>query len=204
MTVEACAPERMVTVSVEQLGCLLRSLDETQARRAGEYANLSASFHQLLKDQNELAYRRTLAESTSSFQHSSSEVRAIISVLESSGEHGEVRSLLQDMQRKEQAKLKFTLILQALRASGSQGKFTWQQAASEADSELDDVQLVTEGAAQGARGCGCGASKAQLEPTEDEFNAAVKEATQELQTVVTDINGILEELQYIKEDLPCC
>jgi hypothetical protein len=57
MTVEACAPERMVTVSVEQLGCLLRSLDETQARRAGEYANLSASFHQLLKDQNELAYR---------------------------------------------------------------------------------------------------------------------------------------------------
>jgi hypothetical protein len=35
--------------------------------------------------------------------------------------------------------------VQALRASGSQGKFTWQQAASEADSELDDVQLVTEG-----------------------------------------------------------
>jgi hypothetical protein len=67
-----------------------------------------------------------------------------------------------------------------------------------------EVGRFAVGAAQGARGCGCGASKAQLEPTEDEFNAAVKEATQELQTVVTDINGILEELQYIKEDLPCC
>jgi len=62
---------------------------------------------------------------------------------------------------------------------------------------------IHEFAGQGARGCGCGASKPQLEPTEDEFNAALKEATQELQSAVTDINSILEELQYMKEDLLC-
>ena len=49
-------------------------------------------------------------------------------------------------------------------------------------------------------GCGCDASKAQ-EPTEDEFNGAMEEATRELQTAVQDINGILEELQYVKDDM---
>ena len=51
-----------------------------------------------------------------------------------------------------------------------------------------------------AGSCGCDASKAK-EPTEDEFNGAMEEATRELQTAVEDINGILEELQYMKDDL---
>jgi len=179
----------------EQLGGLLRVLEEPQRRRAEEYARLSASFHQLLKDGDELSYRRTLAASTASFQTSSSEVRAVISALERSGKHQEVCTLLQDMQRKEQAKLKFTLILQALRAAGSERRFSWQQPAIESDSGLAGMQQVDNKA-----GCGCGASKAQ-EPTEEEFNGAMKEATRELQAAVTDINSILEELQYIKEDL---
>jgi len=140
----------------EQLGGLLRVLEEPQRRRAEEYARLSASFHQLLKDGDELSYRRTLAASTASFQTSSSE---------------------------------------ALRAAGSEGRFSWQQPAIESDSGLAGMQQVDNKA-----GCGCGASKAQ-EPTEEEFNGAMKEATRELQAAVTDINSILEELQYIKEDL---
>ena len=60
--------------------------------------------------------RRSLANSTASFQDSSSDFRAAISLLERSGEHQEVSTLLQDMQKKEQAKLKFTLILQVSHA----------------------------------------------------------------------------------------
>lgn len=193
--------EGKVSVGAEQLGGLLRDLEETQRSRAEEYARLNASFHRLLKDQDELAYRRTLAESTTSFQQSSSAVRAIISILDRSGVYPEVCALLRDMQTKEQAKLKFTLILQALRAAGSEEKFSWQQPGAEESSVLDAVQsLESKGpTGRGGAGCGCGASKAQ-EPTEEEFNGAVTEATRELQAAVTEINGILEELQYLKED----
>ncbi len=42
-----------------------------------------------------------------------------------------------------------------------------------------------------AAGCGCGAG----EPTEEEYGAAVSEATQALQAAVTSINDVLDELR---------
>ena len=39
------------------------------------------------------------------------------------------------------------------------------------------------------------------EPTELEFKNALKEATQEVQAAVLDINDILEEVQYLKEEI---
>lgn len=41
---------------------------------------------------------------------------------------------------------------------------------------------------------------ASLEPTELEYNNAIREATQELQKSVSDINDILEEAHYLQED----
>lgn len=47
------------------------------------------------------------------------------------------------------------------------------------------------------QGHGCHAS---VEPTEVEYNNALREATQELQKSVSGINEILEETQFLLEE----
>lgn len=60
--------------------------------------------------------RSRLETATISFQSSSSKIRAIIENLKDSEQHKELLELLQQLQSKEQAKMKFTLIVQVVHA----------------------------------------------------------------------------------------
>ena len=60
--------------------------------------------------------RSRLEIATISFQSSSSKIRAIIENLKDSEQHKELLELLQQLQSKEQAKMKFTLIVQVVHA----------------------------------------------------------------------------------------
>lgn len=59
-----------------------------------------------------------------------------------------------------------------------------------------DVLLVEGIASSGRQSC----HSTTVEPTETEFQGALREATQELQAAVSEINEILEDMQYSVEE----
>ena len=104
----------------------------------------------------------------------------------------EVVELLRGVQAREREKLRLTLALQSLKAAAAQQRFSWQQGhGREAGAP----------AAEHVCGLGCSHAPAPSEPTRAEFDAAVREAYQELQALVTAINGALDEARQAREDL---
>lgn len=169
---------------------LLGRLQEVQKDRAEEYNRLHASFQDLLHSHDAQAYRLKLDHATASFQGSSLKIRAIIDYLKSSQQHQELLELLQRLQFQEQAKMKFTLIVQALRSAESEGRFSWQEPLHHSASANGRTESDTTNHS-------CHTS---VEPTEAEYNNALREATQELQKSVQEINDILEEAHFLQED----
>jgi hypothetical protein len=112
--------------------------------------------------------------------------------------------------------------LQVLRKEHAAQKWSWQRAGADAAGErslegvaprdvrpswatncrahvatADGASGDEEGSAPPPAGCQCGGA----EPTEEEYNGAVAEATQALQAAVMGVNEALEELREAAHDL---
>ena len=103
----------------------------------------------------------------------------------------EVVELLRGVQGREREKLRLTLALQSLKAAAAQQRFSWQQGHGRDGAA----------AAEHVCGLGCGHAPAPSEPTQAEFDGAVREAYQELQAHVTAINDALDDARQAREDL---
>lgn len=186
---------------------LLRQFTDLQAQRAQAYTNFDAGFRRYLETAQEGIYRcvpwhpqpcvklftnrKLLAEMTVQFQQLSQGVREVEAALRDAG-HDDLASLLRQVQEQEREKLQSTLALQALRAARVHQRLPWENAGDEGVG----AEASTTCTHHHAHGHACAPPPA---PTKAEYEAALGEAIRSLQSTVTTINGLLEEVAAAAE-----
>ena len=125
-------------------------------------------------------------------------------------------TMVRIVQMGERTRLEMTCALHALRRARNRGEWSWQR--SDAKVRMDNVARASEvnvdevsgelrpswahvsgdNASACTRGCAC--VQEAPEPTREEFDNAVAEATQELERSAQEINDAVEELRYALED----
>ncbi|WIA34400.1 hypothetical protein OEZ86_012736 [Tetradesmus obliquus] len=200
---------------------LLQDFQQLQAHRAELYSRLGEGFRDFLGSGQEGLLAQLMAQHiTPGFTAVSQQVIAIESCLKSSAvARPDLAGLLRQVQELERDKLRLTLSWQALRAAHASGRFSWQSAAdrprlSKATSKQQQQQQQTKqdvaGMLQqmqlrGGDDCGLGPpdplDAGSMEPTEAEYNAAVREALQQLDECVVGINEVLQEVQEAVTEL---
>eukprot|EP00887_Chlorella_sp_A99_P003665 scaffold7.g3665.t1 len=152
-----------------------------QAERAVQYAQLDAAYRAYLDNGAEGPYRYVMQAC----------VRAAEAGLREAGRQ-DLAGLLRGVQEQERRKLELTLSLQALKAAHAQRRFSWQheEAAEERGAHAHGDEC----------GAGC-AHGAVPEPTQAEWEAAVREAYRELQATITSINEAIDEAREERAEL---
>eukprot|EP00955_Chlamydomonas_euryale_P028846 304062-Chlamydomonas_euryale.AAC.15 len=100
------------------------------------------------------------------------------------------------LQEHEREKLMLTLTLQSLQQTYALQGFSWQRDDADEVDVLDPLAVRTCACRQGHHG-----HASQPEPTEAEFNAAVREAQVALDDHINSINETLEEVRYAEDEL---
>lgn len=162
-----------------------------QAERAVQYAQLDAAYRAYLDNGAEGPYRYVMQACVRVFQACSLQVRAAEAGLREAGRQ-DLAGLLRGVQEQERRKLELTLSLQALKAAHAQRRFSWQheEAAEERGAHAHGDEC----------GAGC-AHGAVPEPTQAEWEAAVREAYRELQATITSINEAIDEAREERAEL---
>ncbi|KAL3143235.1 hypothetical protein ABBQ38_002086 [Trebouxia sp. C0009 RCD-2024] len=170
---------------------LVHGFSSAQRIRALKYKQLEKGFQAVLHTHNDTDYKAVMAEVTVAFQVCSETINAAEAGLRSLDQH-DLADMLRVIQTNEHEKLRLTLILQALRQSFAHGQFSWTCRPS-----ADSIE-TNSGSGTPTHACQCCTA---AEPTEAEYSAAKAEALQGLQTVVDNINDVLEEIKYAEADL---
>jgi hypothetical protein len=128
----------------------------------------------------------------------------------------EMATMVRIVQMGERTRLEMTCALHALRRARNRGEWSWQR--SDAKVRMDNVVRASEVnvdevsgelrpswahvSGDNASACtlGCACVQEAPEPTREEFDNAVAEATQELERSAQEINDAVEELRYALED----
>lgn len=190
---------------------LLRRFSDLQAQRAQAYSRFDAGFRRYLDtaqegiyrcevlqrtrhDQTTLSFRKLLAEMTVQFQTLSQGVREVEAALRDAG-HDDLAALLRQVQEQEREKLQSTLALQALRAARAHKRLGWQ----DGDDEGVGAENTPHCAGHHHHSEAGHACSPPAAPSKAEYEAALGEAIRSLQSTVTTINGLLEEVHAAAE-----
>ncbi|EIE24562.1 hypothetical protein COCSUDRAFT_46856 [Coccomyxa subellipsoidea C-169] len=178
---------------------VLGEFKAAQERRVRQYVRFNDAFTEYLRSKDEGPFRQLMVDTTRAFAEVNESVRAAEAQLSGDLARPDLAAHLRQLQEAEGAKLKFTLVHQALKKEASMERFSWQQGqeVEQQSSSLGDPS-DEEGAHANGHGHCCSRPP---EPTEEEFNNALTEATLELQAAVTSINDALMELQEAEEEL---
>lgn len=125
------------------------------------------------------------------FQSLSQGVREVEAALRKAG-HDDLAALLRQVQEQEREMLQSTLALQALRVARVHRRLGWQDG--------DDEGVGADGPPQHSCGHHHHDCSPPAGPTKAEYEAAVGEAIRSLQSTVTTINGLLEEVHAAASD----
>ncbi|KAK9909730.1 hypothetical protein WJX75_006673 [Coccomyxa subellipsoidea] len=177
---------------------VLCDFQAAQEKRVRQYVRFNDAFTDYLRSKDEAPFRHVMVETTREFAEVNESVRAAEARLSGDLARPDLAAHLRLLQEAERAKLKFTLVHQALKREASQERFSWQRGeeAQEQSTSLGDTP--SEGAHANGYGHFCSLPP---EPTEEEFTNALTEATLELQAAVTSINDTLMELREAEEEL---
>ena len=195
---------------------LLAAFLAAQRERAAAYHALDAAHRAYMQSGAEGPLRFTMQRCTGAFQACSMAVRAAAGGLAAAGQ-GEAAALLRGVQEREREKLSLTLALQALKAAHARRQFSWQWEEGEGERAADQRSPGAiarqhsshhhhhqdrHHACGGAGRCpGAPQAAVATEPTRAEWEAAGREATQELQACVTAINEAIEEVVQLRIEL---
>jgi len=147
-------------------------------------------------------YNALCARVGAAFADISAEVNSAGASLRSAG-RSDLFNCVASLQQHEKEQLRLEATLQVLRKEHAAGKWSWQRrvdVASVAAADLRPawarscrVHIAAEQPAEVAEapGCSCGVG----EPTEEEYRAAVAEATQALQRTIVALNDAVDELR---------
>ena len=149
------------------------------------------------------AYSTRCAQVAAALNDVSGEVNAAGASLRSAGRE-DLSDTAATLQQHEKEHLRLVATLQVLRKEHAAGRWSWQQAEVSlegvdpsairpawANDRSCRVHVDGDGGGQAAAGCQCGAA----EPTREEYEAAVREATQALQRTMLAIDDVLGELR---------
>lgn len=179
---------------------VLREFRAAQEKRVRQYVQFSSSFAEYLRSKDEAPYRQLMVDTTRGFAEVNDTVQSVEARLRDDLARPDLAAHLRQLQEAEKAKLKFTLVQQALRREASQERFSWQQGSTVQQQNSSAAgEAPLEGASRPHGHAHC--CSMPPEPTQEEFNNALAEATQELQVAVTSINDALEELREAEEEL---
>ncbi|CAL8467569.1 g7107 [Coccomyxa elongata] len=179
---------------------VLRIFKAAQEKRVRQYVHFKNGFAEFLRSKDEAPYRQVMVDTTREFAEVNEVVHCAEARLRGDLARPDLAAHLRQLQEAEKAKLKFTLVQQALKREASQERFSWQQeftAEQQSSSAVGETPLEGGSHPNGHRHC----CSMPPEPTQEEFNNALAEATQELQAAVTTINDTLEELREAEEEL---
>lgn len=168
----------------------LQEFSAAQQIRTQRYKQLEQGFATVLQTHNEQEYKAVMAEITVAFKVCSEAINAAEAGLREL-QQLDLADMLRVVQHNEQEKLRLTLILQALRQSSARGQFSWQGSSQAATTD------ALQSPAESSHSCHCCTAP---EPSEAEFSAAKAEAVQGLQIAIENINDVLEEMKYAKEE----
>jgi ABC-type transporter Mla subunit MlaD len=158
-----------------------------------------------------VAYSTRCAQVAAALNDVSQEVNAAGASLRSAGRE-DLSDTAATLQQHEKEHLRLVATLQVLRKEHAAGRWSWQQA--EVSLEGMDPSAIRpawaidrgcrvhvdgeagDGGQAAAAGCQCGAA----EPTREEYEAAVREATQALQRTMLAIDDVLGELREAVSD----
>ena len=166
-------------------------------------------FEALLTDNDLAAYNVLCARVATAFTDISAEVNAAGASLRAAGRR-DLFDCVATLQQHEKEQLRLEATLQVLRKEHAAGKWSWQRpvdASAVAPADLRPswasncrAHITTPpsaaGPAEDQPGCSCGVG----EPSEEEYRAALGEATQALQSTVVALNDTLDELREAAAD----
>eukprot|EP00891_Asterochloris_glomerata_P005182 jgi/Astpho2/5182/fgenesh1_pg.00074_%23_16_t len=182
----------------------LRQLQERHLARVQAYTRLQQGFQRWLRGGSQGDYREVLVAATVEMKMLMDEVAAVEQQLRSSLGRGDLADLVAGMQAAEKEKLRMTVSLQALRKAGGEGHWSWQQDSKQQSTGVDGNDADSQHHASGMGGQGCGGhacAPALPEPTQEEYQNAVAEATQGISVSVELINENLQELRDVANNL---
>ena len=155
------------------------------------------------------AYTALCARVAASFADISREVNDAGASLREAG-RSDLFDAVRTLQQHEKEQLRLEATLQVLRKEHAAGRWSWQQQAVSLEgvaprdvrpswaancrvhvAQQPGLELAGD---EPPAGCGCGVG----EPTEEEYQGAVREATQARQGAVTGINEVLDELRQAR------
>ena len=207
---------------------LIRRFFQIQERRAAAYGAFDESFRRHARGAADgVTFSETCREITAEFASCSLEAIALEEALKAAGKEAPA-ACVRVAQMGEKTKLNMTCALQVLRKRALENAWSWQRETDEAtDEEMAELERREASFAAAARpppsvaapsfangnfrkacdvhgkdavACACAEAARGAEPTRDEFEGAVAEATRELEDAVRGINDALEELRYELED----
>ena len=187
------------------VGELLGAVLDAQGRRVAQFLEFRRGFEELLVSHDLATYNAVCARVASAFADISGEVNAAGASLRAAGRSDLFESVAA-LQAQEKEQLRLEATLQVLRKEHAKRAWSWQRrvdAAALAASELRPawarncrVHVAEAEEAEEAAGCSCGVG----EPSEEEYGAAVGEATRALQAAVVQINDLLDELREARAE----
>lgn len=191
---------------------LLKLFMQVQQQRAEHYSSMHQAFRTFLSTRQEPVFRHALQEATAGFNSCSKQVIFAETCLKQELQRPDLAALLRVVQEQEREKLRLTLSLQSLKQALAFETFSWQHE--------EDVDILEPKA---PRTCGCSSAPALspgqtqagshsahhshthdhaiAEPTEAEYNSAVKEAQLLLDEHIREINAKIEEVREILLDV---
>mmetsp|Transcript_2229 Transcript_2229/g.5795 ORF Transcript_2229/g.5795 Transcript_2229/m.5795 type:complete len:205 (+) Transcript_2229:188-802(+) len=183
---------------------LVAELLRLQGQRAQCYAEFDREFRAYARDtgpEAEARYTAAVQRCTAAFADLSRDVNAVEEAIKSALGQPQLAAVIRDIQQHEKIKLEMTATLHVLKKAKA------AKEAAQAEAGVDGAQAAITAeeeepprAQPHAHGGCCACGPPPPEPTVEELDAAIGEATQNIQGAVAHINEILEELRYLGQD----
>jgi hypothetical protein len=191
------------------VGHLLSCILAAQERRARMFCEFRRGFEALLADGDLSAYNALCVRVGAAFADVSAEVNAAGAALRTTG-RTDLFECVASLQQHEKEQLRLEVTLQVLKKEHAAGKWSWQRRVDVAATAAGDLRpswastcrahaapaAQPTAADEPVAGCSCGLG----EPSEDEYRAAVSEATRALQTTVVALNDAVDELREAADE----